>query len=104
VSGSDLYAGGDFTTAGGKVSPYIARAYLLTLPTLSIRRSSFPQGGIMVSWPSADTASFTLEQAGTLAPPPSWVTNVASITDDGTNKSVTLPATNRAQFFRLRRP
>jgi hypothetical protein len=45
-----------------------------------------------------------LEQAGTLAPPPSWVTNVASITDDGTNKSVTLPATNSAQFFRLHRP
>jgi hypothetical protein len=58
----------------------------------------------MVSWPSADTASFTLEQAGTLAPPASWVTNAASITDDGTNKSVTLPATNSAQFFRLRRP
>ena len=104
VSGSDLYAGGYFTTAGGKVSPYIARAYLPTLPTLSIRRSSIPQGGIMVSWPSADTASFALEQAATLAPPPSWVTNAASITDDGTNKSVTLPATNSAQFFRLRRP
>ena len=104
VSGSNLYAGGNFLTAGGKVSPYIARAYLLPLPTLSIRRSSVPQGGIMVSWPSADTASFALEQAGTLAPPQSWVTNAASITDDGTNKSVTLPATNSAQFFRLRRP
>ena len=104
VSGSDLYAGGGFTTAGGKVSAYIARAYLLTLPTLSVLRSGIPQGGIMVSWPSADTASFALEQAGTLAPPATWVTNVASITDDGTNKSVTLPATNSAQFFRLRRP
>ena len=104
VSGSDLYAGGSFTTAGGKVSLYIARAYLLTLPTLSIRRSSTPQGGIMVSWPSVDTASFALEQAGTLAAPASWVTNAASITDDGTNKSVTVPATNSAQFFRLRRP
>src|SRR2546428_224512 len=28
VSDSDLYAGGTFTTAGGKVSAYIARAYL----------------------------------------------------------------------------
>ena len=32
VSGSDLYAGGYFTTAGGKVSAYIARAYLPPLP------------------------------------------------------------------------
>src|SRR6266702_3317320 len=104
VSGSDLYAGGRFTTAGGKVSAFIARAYLPTLPTLSVLRSGIPQGGIMVSWPSADTAGLRLEQAGTLAPPPSWVTNAASMTGDGTNKSVTLPATNSSQFFRLRRP
>jgi len=45
-----------------------------------------------------------LEQAGALAAPTSWVTNSTSITDDGINKSVTLPATNTAQFFRLRRP
>jgi RNA polymerase sigma-70 factor (ECF subfamily) len=31
VSGSDLYAGGAFTTAGGKVSAYVARAYLQQL-------------------------------------------------------------------------
>ncbi len=104
VSGSDLYAGGNFATVGGKVSPYIARAYLLTLPTLSVLRSGIPQGGIMVSWPSVDTASFELEQAGTLAIPASWVTNAAGITDDGTNKSVTLRATNSSQFFRLRKP
>jgi hypothetical protein len=91
-------------TVGGKVSQYIARADVPTLPTLSSRRSIIPQSGIIVSWPSADTASFALEQAATLAPPPSWVTDGASITDDGTKKSVTLPTTNRAQFFRLRRP
>ena len=96
--------GGYFLTAGGKVSRYIARAYLLTLPALSVIRSGIPQGGIMVSWPSVDTASFVFEQARTLAPPASWVTNAASITDDGTDKSVTLPATNSPQFFRLRRP
>jgi hypothetical protein len=104
VSGSDLYAGGVFATAGGKVSPYIARAYLLTLPTLSVLRPGIPQGGITVFWTSADTASFTLEQARGLAAPASWVTNAASITDDGTNKSVTLAATNSSQLFRLRRP
>ena len=58
----------------------------------------------MVSWPSVDTASFALEQASTLAAPASWVTNTANVTDDGTNKSVTIPATNSLQFFRLRRP
>ncbi|PYI80058.1 MAG: hypothetical protein DME26_22350, partial [Verrucomicrobia bacterium] len=101
VSGSDLYAGGSFSTAGGKVSAYIARAYLLTLPALSVLRSG---PDVMVSWPSAETAGFALEQASTLAAAPSWVTNTARVTDDGTNKSVTLPATNSPQFFRLRRP
>jgi len=101
VSGSDLYVGGVFTTAGGKVSAYIARAYLPALPTLSVLRSGTE---VMVSWPSVDTVGFALEQAGTLAPPASWVTNTASVTEDGANKSVTLPATNSPQFFRLRRP
>ena len=32
VSGSDLYAGGDFTTAGGKVSAYVAKANLAGTP------------------------------------------------------------------------
>src|SRR5207247_1634521 len=79
VSGSDLYAGGLFTTAGGKVSAYIARAYLLPLPTLSM----LPSGShVKVSWPSVDTADFALEQAGTLVPPASWVSNTVSISDD----------------------
>src|SRR5439155_6337016 len=99
VSGSDLYAGGGFTTAGGKASAYIARAYLPTLPTLSVLRSGIPQGRIMVSWPSADAAGFVLEQAGTLAAPATWVSNTASVSDDGTNNSVILPPTNGSQFF-----
>ena len=90
--------------AGGKESELIARAYLLDLPTLSVRPSGLPQGGVTVSWPSADTAGFLLEQASTPNIPASWFTNTASITDDGTTKSVTLSATNRVQFFRLRAP
>ena len=101
VSGSDLYAGGGFTTAGGKVSAYIARAYLPALPTLSVLRSG---ENVTVSWPAVDTAGFALEQAGLLAAPAGWVTNSATVTDDGTNKSVTIPTTNNSQFFRLRRP
>ena len=101
VLGTDLYVGGYFTTAGGKVSPNIARAYLPTLPALSMLSSGTDA---TVSWPSVDTLGFALEQAGTLVNPATWVSNTASITDDGTTKSVTIPATNPAQFFRLRRP
>ena len=101
VSGNDLYAGGSFTTAGGKVSSYMARAYLLPLPALSVFRSG---ENVTVSWPTVDTSGFALEQAGALAAPAGWVTNSATVTDGGANKSVTLPATNSSQFFRLRRP
>ena len=59
---------------------------------------------MILSWPTVDTAGFALEQAGLLAAPAGWVTNSATVTDDGTHKSVTLPATNSSQFFRLRRP
>ena len=100
VSGSDLYAGGWFATAGGKVSAQVARAYLPTLPALSVLRSGTE---VMVSWPSVDTEFFvgTGRYVGT---PPSWLANTVPVIDDGTNKTVTLPATNSPQFFRLRRP
>src|SRR5262245_21069310 len=43
--------GGNFTTAGGKVSGYVARAYLPTLPTLSVLGSDT---NVILSWPSVD--------------------------------------------------
>jgi hypothetical protein len=36
VSGSDVYAGGGFTSAGGKVSFYVAKAIAIPDPWLSI--------------------------------------------------------------------
>jgi hypothetical protein len=96
-----LYAGGGFTTAGRTVSYYIAYAQLPPPPSLSVRRSGT---NVIVSWPSVDTEGFGLEHAAVLTPPATWAPNTASITDDGTNKWVTLPATNRSQFFRLHSP
>jgi hypothetical protein len=101
ISASDLYLGGDFTMAGAKVSGYVARAYLLPLPTLSVLRSG---PDVTVWWPSADTAGFALEETRMAASPAAWAANTASLTDDGTNKSVTIPAANSPQLFRLRRP
>jgi hypothetical protein len=101
VSDNNLYAGGYFIFAGGKVSPYVARAYLLDLPALSVLRSGTD---VSVSWPSADTTGFTLEQTGALNAPAAWIGNTGTVTDDGRKKSVTVPASNNPQFFRLRRP
>src|ERR1019366_5230072 len=38
-TGSDLYAGGDFDTSGGKVSAYAARA-ILRRPSLTLRQTN----------------------------------------------------------------
>jgi hypothetical protein len=101
VSGDDLYIGGTFTMVGGKVSPFIARAYLPDLPSLSVLSDN---AGVNVSWPTAEGSGFVLEQGSTLAGQSNWITNTASVSDDGTNKSVIIAATNGPTFFRLRRP
>lgn len=101
VSGKELFAGGRFTTAGGKPALYIARAYLPDLPALSIFQS---ETNVTVSWLSTNTTGFVLEEAEALAAPLKWVTNPANPADDGSHKTVSVPATNSSRIFRLRRP
>jgi len=101
LSGNYLYVGGGFTTAGGKSAKGIARAYLLPLPNLSIIRY---QGNVKVSWPSTNTADFTLQQAAAPGSAANWQPATATITDDGTNKTANFPAATSPQFFRLRAP
>src|SRR6185503_19307382 len=87
VSGSDLYAGGQFTTAGSKVSAYIAKAYLVA-----------PPGGVADSILASDgTAnlrfygnpghSFDVQRATNLSPPmiiwTTLTTSPLSPADDG---------------------
>jgi hypothetical protein len=49
-------------------------------------------------------SDLVLQQSSDLTVLESWAANTAPVTDDGTNKSVTVPATNSLQFFRLRSP
>ncbi len=101
ISGNDLYVGGKFTTAGGKSAAYVARADLRELPALALTPS---EAGLTLSWPVKDTADFVLETASNLAVGTYWSLSSDGVMDDGTNKFVSLPATNGTQFFRLRRP
>jgi hypothetical protein len=71
-----------------------------SLPSvLSITRSG---SNIVLRWPSAGTAGLILENSPSLTAAASWTPTAGTVNDDGTNKSVTLPATSNAQFFRLR--
>jgi hypothetical protein len=71
-----------------------------TLPRsiLSISRSG---SNIILLWPSTDTSDLALQQSSKLTTPESWAPSTATVNDDGTNKTVTLPVNGGVQFFRL---
>ena len=93
-------AGGSYTVEGGFWSAAVA-VQMAGAPRLSVVRTG---GNVIISWPSADSTGYVVEQTGTLAVPASWSTSGAALSDDGTTKSVTLPATPGYKFFRLRKP
>jgi hypothetical protein len=97
LSGSDLYVGGNFTTAGTNIANSIAKWNGSNWSGLGL--------GLDNSVYALALSGNDLYAAGdfTTATNPDSTT-VSVISDDGTNKSISLPATNPAQFFRLRRP
>ena len=100
VLGSDLYAGGYFTTAGDKVSAYVARAYL-EQPTLSILPSgNFRVDAVELSWP-AFYESFALQQSSDVANSNTWMSANYPLTTNGAIKRAIVPVTSTNQFFRL---
>ncbi len=74
ASGSDLYAGGYFTTAGGKVSPYMARA-IINPPVLTIHPDDF--GGYFLSFEAIPGSEYRIQRAQVLTGP--WATSSAQI-------------------------
>ena len=95
-TGSDLYAGGAFTTAGGTESDYAARA-ILRLPSLTLRQTN--SSSVAVSWPSP-SPGFVLQQNSAGLGSVNWSNVTDSMVDDGTNKMITQPM-ETSRFFRL---
>jgi hypothetical protein len=60
MSGSDLYAGGNFTTAGGKVSAYLARA-IVNPPVLAIEGDG--GGGYFIRFSGVPGSAYRLQRA-----------------------------------------
>jgi hypothetical protein len=89
-------SGGNYSLTGGFWS-LIAVVQTAGLPTLTVTHSG---NGIIVSWPSASTG-FVLQQNGNLATG-SWTpANGFTVSDDGTNKSITITSPTGNLFFRL---
>lgn len=68
-----------------------------SLPNLGITQSG---ATVMVSWPSSATGC-VLQQNPNLATA-NWITNGCTISDDGTNKSITITPPTGSMFFRLK--
>jgi len=103
--GGTLVLGGNTfygTTAAGGIAFGTAgngTVFALTFPvSLNLRQTN---GNLTASWPSPSTG-FTLQTNGNLASG-TWA-NYGTPTDDGTNRSTTIPSPSGDLFFRLAHP
>jgi hypothetical protein len=87
--------GGNYSLTGGFWS-LISVVQTIGSPTLVITHSG---NNVIVSWPSPSTG-FGLEQTSDLKT--SWTPTGYSISDDGTNKSITITNPTGNLFFRLK--
>jgi hypothetical protein len=91
-------SGGNFSVTGGYWS-LISVVQTVGAPTLSVTQLG---NTVKVSWPSPSTG-FVLQQNSNLTTT-NWPTSGFAISDDGTNKSISLPSPAGNLFFRLSHP
>jgi len=92
--------GGNYVLDGGFLSG------IFVVPTLGSPALSVQQSGInaIISWPLDSSTGFILEQATDLTSPISWSASSITVTTNGNQRRVTIPATGGWRFFRLRKP
>jgi hypothetical protein len=94
VSGGYLYAGGDFTTTGDKVSAYIAEAYLVAPPGGIVDSIVTPSSGVAnVKFYGNPGQQFGVQRATNLSPP-GWTTVSSSPLNPAADGSITFVDTN----------
>jgi len=104
VSSSNLYAGGHFTTAGGKVSAYIAQAALGDAPGYNHLAGGLSSGGVMqFSYIGYPATNYALDRAFDLSPPISWIgQQTNNMTISGVLMFTNTPVASTNNFWRVR--
>ena len=90
-----VMTGGNYSLIGGFWGVAVA-IQQVGAPLLTITRSG---GNVTISWPSPSTG-FNLQETASLGSP-NWAGAALTVTDNGTIKSVTIPATVGSKFYRL---
>jgi hypothetical protein len=104
VSGSNLYAGGFFATAGGKISAYLARAVLGDPPGYNqLTGTPLSAGEMQFSYVGDPGTNYALDRAFNLASPIGWVGRQTNrMTVSGVLMFTSTPATGADNFWRVR--
>jgi hypothetical protein len=104
VSGSDLYAGGAFTTAGGKVSAYAAKAIAIPGDWLRLARDVPGLNTNTLSFVGVPEQPYTIQYATNLEPA-LWQPLATTNTDAGGRGIVQDPdASSAPRFYRVTSP
>ncbi|MCF7674510.1 MAG: hypothetical protein K9M97_04145, partial [Akkermansiaceae bacterium] len=92
---NSLYAGGQFLTAGGKVSAYLAKAMTGVVPALKIQLVG---ANAVLSWPLAEQG-WVLKKGNNLS---GWNAVTEPVVDTATEHTIITPRGDESkQFFRL---
>ena len=78
TSGSHLYLGGYFTVVSGKVSAYIAKAYLVAPPGGVVDSIAESNGTAKLKFYGNPGHSFDVQRSTNLIPPITWTTITTS--------------------------
>ncbi len=95
-----ISSGGNYTLEGGFWS-IIATIQTPGAPFLKVKRAG---NTVEISWASANTSGFLLEETGSAAGTIIWASVSASVTVVNNENVVTVPANPDLHFYRLRKP
>jgi len=103
VSGSDLYAGGNFYKAGGKVSVDAARAVLGDAPGYNLLTGTLLSDAMQFAYVGYPATNYALDRTFNLVPPISWLgQNTNTMTVTGVLLFTNTPAPGTNNFWRVR--
>ena len=102
--GTNLYAGGNIGTAGGKISYGIARAILGDAPGHNqLVGTRSPEGAMKFSYTGYPASQYALDRTFNLSPPVSWIgQQTNTMTLSGVLSFTNSPAPGTNNFWRVR--